>query len=151
LNHQTIANEIQNNDQLISKFMEECLRLETTSRVQRITTQSINLAGVELPAGTKLIFNLQSANTDAAQFEDPFSFSINRPKKYNISFGHGIHQCIGLAMARGLGLSTLQVLIERLNELNLYIPQKPVYSFANFNDNIISILVTKTKWQFSAN
>ena len=138
-----LSKQIQGDDQLMLKFIEECLRLESSSRILRITTETVTVAGIQLPKGSKLAINLQSANTDPARFENPLEFSLSRPSKRNLSFGTGMHQCIGMGMARAFAQSTLYVILERLSEVELYIPERPIYSYANVFDTMLSLKVSK--------
>ncbi|MGF7081452.1 cytochrome P450 [Mucilaginibacter sp. UYCu711] len=131
--------QIQGNDQLLAKYVEECLRLETPAHyVRRITTQPVEISAQHLPAGAHIYINLRSANRDADHFVNPTVFSIDRPAKRNLVFGSGIHQCIGMGISRAEVRSATQVALTRLEQLNGYTWEAPEY----FKDSEVQAMIT---------
>jgi len=106
---------------LASAAVEETLRYESSQiSWRRVTTQDTTLGGVELPAGTKLMLNFASANHEPDLFEDPDVFDIHRDKSNkHISFGKGIHFCLGAGLARMEARIALELLSQRLPSLRL--------------------------------
>ncbi len=95
---------------------------------RRITTQDTTLGGQDLPAGTRLFLNFASANRQADVFENPDVFDIHRPEAaQNISFGKGIHFCLGAGLARMEARIALELLAERLPSLRLVDDQDYTY------------------------
>ena len=94
--------------QLVESAVEEVLRFESSNQLgNRITTQCTELAGVQLPEGTRITLCIGAANRDPAQFDEPDRLSIARSPNRHLAFGGGIHQCIGMGLARleaGVGL-----------------------------------------------
>ena len=87
---------------LAAAAVEETLRFESSQiSWRRVTTQDTTLGGIDLPAGTRLYLNFASANHQPDLFENPETFDIHRhrPNRY-ISFGKGIHFCVGNGLAR---------------------------------------------------
>lgn len=75
--------------------------------------------GVEIPAGTPLLFGIGAANRDPAVFVDPDRFDIDRPVPNTLTFGFGAHFCLGVHLARTEMAIALRVLFERLPRLRL--------------------------------
>lgn len=88
--------------ELIPLFAEELLRYCPSSHnALRMTKKDVDIAGVSIPRGTLIILFLASANRDPTVFESPDTFNIFRPNnKHHLTFGHGIHTCLGAALAR---------------------------------------------------
>ena len=106
---------------LVAAAVEETLRFESSQiSWRRVTTQDTTLAGVELPAGTRVFLNFASANHQADLFENPERFDIHRPHaNRHISFGKGIHFCLGSGLARMEARIVLELLSQRLPSLRL--------------------------------
>jgi len=128
LNEPQIAGQISTDEKLVSRFIEECLRLQTPlSAIYRITTEPVILCGQELPVNTIVLLHLKSGMTDPGQYSDPEQFSVTRPAKRHLAFGTGIHQCIGMGIARAEARSALQIVLKKLPDLQNYIYAKPEY------------------------
>ncbi len=86
---------------LIGGAVEELLRFEAPSPVQgRWTTQELSLYDVTIPAESKVLLLTGSAGRDPRRFPDPDRFDIHRTSDHHLSFGYGIHFCLGAALAR---------------------------------------------------
>ena len=78
---------------------------------RRLTTRPTTLAGVDLPAGGKLLLWLAAAGRDPDVFPEPDLFDIRRPNvRHHLAFGKGIHYCIGANLSR----LELKVVLEEL-------------------------------------
>lgn len=87
---------------------------------RRVTTEETTLGDQVLPAGTKLFLNFATANRSPDAYERPDEFDIHRADaKQNISFGKGIHLCLGAGLARMEARITLELLAERLPNLRI--------------------------------
>ena len=90
-------------------------RRSRTCRAPSSTTSSC--AGETLHAGDQVILMYPSANRDADEFPDPFTFDVRRDPNHHIAFGFGPHYCLGQALAR-LELNVMfDVLFRRLPDL----------------------------------
>jgi cytochrome P450 len=101
--------------------VEEVLRLESPAQgLFRTATRDVELGGVTLPAGARVMAHFGSANRDDAVFGDPDRFDPARPDLgRSLAFGKGIHFCIGAPLARlELGIA-LPHLARRLPGLRL--------------------------------
>lgn len=117
---------------LIPNAVEEVVRFESSQiSWRRITTQNTTLAGVDLPAGTPIFMNFASANRQPDLFEDPDNFDIHRENaNRNISFGKGIHFCLGANLAKLEAKLVLEALVERVPTLRL-VEGQHIWSSAN--------------------
>jgi cytochrome P450 len=89
------------NPHLIKTAIEEMLRYESSNQFgNRMTTQRIELGGVELPPGTSVTLCIGGANRDERQFIDAEAFDVSRSPNRHLAFGTGAHQCAGMALAR---------------------------------------------------
>ena len=89
------------NFELIPNAIEECLRYEPPSPVQaRLVTKDVEHHGQQVPAGSIVLLLNASANRDERQFSDPDRFDIHRKAQRHLSFGYGLHFCLGAHLAR---------------------------------------------------
>ena len=87
--------------ELIKTAVEEFLRFESSNQLgNRITTVDSEVAGVHLPARTRITLCIGAANRDPAQFPDPDTLDIARSPNRHVAFGSGIHQCVGMGLGR---------------------------------------------------
>jgi cytochrome P450 len=86
----------------LDNFIEEVFRLEAAFQGHfRWTKTDTVLQGVELPAGSRIFLMWAAANRDELVFENPDKVDLNRTNgKRHLTFGHGIHACIGRELAR---------------------------------------------------
>ncbi|MCG6115994.1 MAG: cytochrome P450 [Mesorhizobium sp.] len=107
--------------------VEECLRLDAPLHMfTRFAYERVEIAGgVVLEPGDRIGLLLGAANTDPAAFEAPLAFRPGRVDQKNVSFGAGIHFCIGAPLARLEMQAALKALFERLPGLKL--TQEPRY------------------------
>lgn len=99
----------------IPRFVEEVLRFDTSVHgTMRLALADADVAGVRIPAGALVVLLLGSANRDESQFERPDEFDIDRAPRTNLAFGHGIHFCIGAALARTEARIALEELLPQI-------------------------------------
>ena len=100
---------------LIPGAVEEALRYDTSVIAwRRITTQPVEIGGVPLPEGAKLLLLLGAAGRDPARFAEPDRFDVRRPDaRAHLAFGKGIHFCLGASLAR----MQAQIVLELLTRL----------------------------------
>ena len=118
----------------IPAALEEVIRWDSPQvGWRRITTCDTTLSGVEIPAGTQVFLNLAAANHDPRQFDDPEPFDIDRADaRNNISFGKGIHYCLGAKFARFEARLVLEELTRRVPGLEL-VPDQQIRPFPNIS------------------
>lgn len=99
---------------LIPPFIDEVLRFEPpVHATMRLCTEDTSLAGVSLPRGSVLMLLLGSAMRDERYCADGDRFSLDRKGPHNMAFGHGMHFCLGAALARLEGRIALEALLPR--------------------------------------
>jgi cytochrome P450 len=99
---------------LIGNAVEELLRFEAPSPVQgRWTTKAIDLHGITIPVDAKVLLLTGSAGRDERVFPDPDRFDVRRRMHQHVSFGYGIHFCVGAALARMEGRVALEETLKR--------------------------------------
>lgn len=110
---------------LIPNAVEELLRFDSSVITwRRKTTRPVEIGGVAIPEGAKLLLALCSGNRDAGQFSDPDNVDLARENaKTHLSFGFGIHYCLGAPLARLELKIILEELTQRLPDLRLVEPQ----------------------------
>ncbi|HYF47192.1 MAG TPA: cytochrome P450, partial [Acidimicrobiales bacterium] len=102
---------------LIPAAIEEILRYEAPSPVQaRVTSRPVELYGETLPEGSIVLMLNGSANRDDRHFPDGDRFDIRRSIDHHLSFGYGIHFCLGAALARLEGRIALDEVLNRFPE-----------------------------------
>lgn len=105
----------------IPAVVQEALRWEgPTALLPRFAPKDVRWAGCEIPAGSEVIFGITSANRDERVFADPERFDPWRKERESLSFGHGLHFCLGSHLARREMEVSLRVLSERLPDLRLH-------------------------------
>jgi cytochrome P450 len=122
-----VANLLQDaadDDRLLSRFVEELLRIEPPVRgLSRMTTKEVELGGKTLPNGAHLLLMYASANDQDDVFTCPRDFDMERPNLgRHVSFGGGPHRCIGLSLARMEIRVAAREVIRRMKDIKLAVP-----------------------------
>jgi cytochrome P450 len=85
----------------IPRFVEEVVRYRAPAQIMfRQTKQAVELHGVAIPRDAFVLVAVGAANRDPAAFAEPNRFDPTRDPNPHVGFGHGIHYCIGAALAR---------------------------------------------------
>ncbi|MEY3612770.1 MAG: hypothetical protein RJB14_2492 [Pseudomonadota bacterium] len=99
---------------------EESLRFESSVQTFfRTTSKDTEMFGVQIPKDSKVITFLAAANRDERQWPNPDSFDIQRRPTGHMSFGSGIHGCVGQVVARLEGEVVLTALAKRVSRIDL--------------------------------
>jgi cytochrome P450 len=99
---------------LIPNAVEELLRFEPPSPVQgRWTTRSVSLHGSTIPESSRVLLLTGSAGRDERMYSEPDRFDIHRSPLSHVSFGYGVHFCLGAALARLEGRIAIEEVLER--------------------------------------
>jgi cytochrome P450 len=110
---------VADNPDLVADALEESLRFDSPFQFTfRETKADVDLSGVTIPAGSKILNMLGAANRDPAHFANPDVFDVTR-KPTHVGFGHGVHFCLGAALARLESGLTLRALAPRLRDFEL--------------------------------
>jgi cytochrome P450 len=98
----------------IPSAIEELLRYEAPSPVQaRYVTKDVEHYGQTVPAGSAVVLLTASANRDDRHFPDADRFDVQRKIDHHVTFGYGIHFCLGAALARLEGRVALDEVLKR--------------------------------------
>ena len=99
------------------------MRLESAVQTFfRTTARETVLAGVSIPAGSKVLAFLAAANRDERQWPDPTQFKLDRRPVGHMAFGSGIHGCVGQVVARLEGELILAGIARRFRAIELVGP-----------------------------
>ena len=102
---------------LIPDAIEEVLRLEPPSPVNaRWTTRDVTLHGVTIPADSKVVLLNGAAARDERKYPDPDRLDIDRKPDLHLTFGYGVHFCLGASLARLEGRIGLEETLKRFPE-----------------------------------
>lgn len=118
----------------IPDALEECLRIDAPQQaLYRKCLKETELGGETIAEGDIVLTNMGSANVDPTHFESPEKFDIDRPNKTDhLSFGFGVHQCLGQHLARLDMRIALEELLERTARITVSGPvsrrKYPVYA-----------------------
>ncbi|WP_077079942.1 cytochrome P450 [Mycobacterium numidiamassiliense] len=106
---------VREHPQSLSAFIEETLRYEPPFRGHyRHVWRDTTLGGVDVPANAHLLLVWGAANRDPVQFEAPNEFRLDRASgKNHVTFGKGVHFCVGAALARLEAHIVLRTLLDR--------------------------------------
>lgn len=84
-----------------TKIVEETLRCDPPIHLEaRTTTEAVEVDGIKIPANVQVALLYASGNHDEAVFKNPEQFDLNRDPNQHLAFGHGIHTCFGMHIAR---------------------------------------------------
>ncbi len=112
--------EIRENPKTIRTAVEELLRYESPVQfIARIAKEEIEVAGVRIQAGENIMFLLGAANRDPRQFEEPDRLNLRRLRNDHLSFGAGVHFCIGNLLARLEGQVAILKLLQKFPRTRL--------------------------------
>ena len=102
---------------LIPNVIDETLRFEPTGHATaRVVTEDIEYYGTTLPAASAVLLIVASANRDPRRYEDPDRYDIRRQDVQHLTFGHGVHRCLGANLAQLEGRVALEEILNRWPE-----------------------------------
>lgn len=105
---------------LLSNAINEVVRLESPLRAfSRQVADTTSVAGVDLPAGSRVLVMYGSANRDELMWDAPETFDITREAAHQLGFGHGTHGCAGQGLARLEIRSILGHLLDRVDRIEM--------------------------------
>jgi cytochrome P450 len=105
---------------VIPRAVEEILRLLPPSQYQgRFSTEDREFEGGTIPAGHPVLLITGAATRDPRAFDHPDTFDIDRPQSVAIGFGHGVHSCLGAALARMESRIAIEEIAKRWRRLEV--------------------------------
>ncbi len=124
-----VWSEVRSDPVLIPNAIEEVLRYNSSQiSWRRITTQDTEIGSYDVPTGTSIFMNFASANRQSDIWTDPDDFNIHRHNaNRHISFGKGVHYCLGAKFAKFETQLVIEALAERIPTLRLVDDQRLNY------------------------
>ena len=109
----------------VSQAVEELMRFTapTPHTTFRMTSQTVTVGGVEIPAHRQVLVCLGAASRDPSTFSDPDLLNIDRSRRSHLGFGHGIHFCLGAPLARLEARIAFSTLLGRFPHMQLAVPR----------------------------
>jgi hypothetical protein len=128
LSHPEQLEALRTDRSLMDGALEEILRFhhpDQSTSTNRRATQDMELRGKSIKAGDSVRVSLGAANRDPARFPDPDKFDIRRSDNKHLSFGNGIHFCMGSALARSETEVMFNAVLDELPGLTL-VTENPI-------------------------
>lgn len=120
-------NRLREDPSLVASAVEESLRFDAPNQgLFRHTVKDVELHGVKIPEGQKVLLLFGAAGRDPDHFERPDEFDIGRAANRHIAFGSGIHHCLGASLGRLEANTALRIATERIAEIRL-LDESPPY------------------------
>jgi cytochrome P450 len=105
---------------LAGTAVDELLRFESPVQLTtRVAHEDVELHGVRVRAGDKMVVGIGAANRDPAVFDEPDELRLDRQPNPHVAFGDGIHYCLGALLARAQGVIAIPRLLQRFPSLRL--------------------------------
>jgi cytochrome P450 len=102
---------------LVPNVIEETLRYEPTGHATaRYVMHDVECHGTTIPAGSPILLVVASANRDHRRYDDPDTYDIRRQGIQHLTFGYGLHFCLGASLARLEGRVALDEMLNRFPE-----------------------------------
>lgn len=109
-----VQNEVRQDISLVPNLVEETLRYyPPIQAIGRIAAEDVELGECKIKKGQQVISWAASANRDSVKFERPDTFVVHRKTNPHVSFGFGIHFCLGAPLARMEGKIAFTKLLEK--------------------------------------
>ena len=118
--HPEALQQLRKQPALINPAVDEFLRFESSNQLgNRISAAESTIGGISLPANTRIHLVIGAANRDPAQFPDPDRLIPERKPNRHLAFASGIHQCVGLNLARLEGRVAIGHFLQRYPDYQL--------------------------------
>ncbi|WNG29929.1 cytochrome P450 [Cystobacter fuscus] len=110
--------------ELVKNVLEEVLRLDSFGKLglTRYAREDMEFGGVKISKGQRLFLMTNSAMHDEAAFPNPETFDVRRNITASVAFGHGMHFCLGVHLARLEGRIAVGTLLKRFPDMKLVKP-----------------------------
>ncbi|MFJ5680802.1 cytochrome P450 [Streptomyces sp. NPDC093097] len=123
LEHPDQIAELRADPDLMPGAVEELMRYLSVGDIfYRYATEDIELGGETIGKGSTVVVSLLAANRDPQRFDNPDTLDVHRKARGHLSFGHGVHQCLGQQLARVEMRAGFDGLLRRFPTLKLAVP-----------------------------
>jgi len=128
--------------ELMPEAVEELFRFAHPNQmaIRRFPTEPVEIGGVRIPTGDTVLLALASAHRDPSRYPEPDRFDIHRADKTHLALGHGVHYCLGAALARLEIRTALSTLLDRFPGLRLAVPDAQLEWRASFRSHALKQL-----------
>lgn len=127
LEHPEIRAALQARPELLGAFVDEVIRLRPAEHlIPRVTTADVELRGVMIPRGARVLLCVAAANRDPSAFPDPSAIHLTGRTTGHVSFGAGIHRCLGAALGSAVILTGLRALLREAPQFSAAQPLSTV-------------------------
>jgi len=117
---------VRDDPSLVRPAFEEVMRLASPVLTMfRTTAREVTVAGTVIPADEKVLLFIAAANRDPREWPDPHRFDIDRRAAHHLSFGSGVHACVGAAIARLEAEALFTALARHVRTIELAGPPTP--------------------------
>jgi cytochrome P450 len=118
---------VRQSPEIAANAFNEVLRIESPVQFfTRVTTSDVDVEGVRLPTGARVMMMYASANRDERRWDDPTTFDVTRNAAEHVAFGYGVHGCAGQALARIEGQAILESLAKRVSRFEVSAPERRI-------------------------
>ena len=115
--HPEQRQKLRDHPELIPQAIDELLRYEPPSPVQfRRLLNDVEYHGVTMKAGDNVALLTAAATRDDRHWDDPETFNIERPAKRHLTFGYGVHTCLGASLARLESRIAIEEVLKRIGD-----------------------------------
>jgi cytochrome P450 len=120
MQHPDQISKLREDPSLFVELPDELLRYDGTAQAAaRYTTEEVEVGGVTIPAGESVLTLLGAGNHDPAEFERPDALDLSRGRFRPVSFGGGIHFCLGASLAKAEIEITFRALLDCFDRIEL--------------------------------
>ncbi|QLH21919.1 cytochrome P450 [Streptomyces sp. Rer75] len=127
LEHPEQLAELRADPDLMPGAVEELMRyLSVVDILYRYATEDLELGGETIGKGSSVVVSMLAANRDPRRFDNPDTLDLRRKARGHLSFGHGVHQCLGQQLARVEMRAGFEGLLRRFPTLQLAVPADEV-------------------------
>jgi cytochrome P450 len=140
--HPDLQKRLRSAPSLLPQAIEELMRFDTIAIVMaRTATRDVELEGVQVPAGEKVLMYFAGANRDPREFDHPDDIDIDRQVNRHLVFGAGPHRCIGSNLARRQITVAFEEVFAGLGEIRLA-PSRELHFHSGFSRGLDALDVT---------
>ncbi|GAA1224425.1 cytochrome P450 [Pseudonocardia alaniniphila] len=124
LEHPNFASQVAHTSERLSAAVEELLRCDPAApRAVRVALTPVELDHTTIPEGELIMLSIVAANRDPDVWDEPDTLTLDRPRAArHLAFGHGIHHCLGAALARMQIEQTVRAVADHLSGWRLAVP-----------------------------
>ena len=113
LQHPDARAAVEGDPSLLAPFIEEVMRMhQPEPMLRRLATAEVELGGARIPAGSLVYLSLAAANRDPRRYPSPHELRLDRGASRHLTFGHGIHYCIGATLGRATITAAMRTLLD---------------------------------------